>query len=135
MQWTDSIHDICVVNTDAVSYQSKTPEKCLDTAERKKKKKYLHACFNKRWHFNPLVASVEILLGVETEVTLEHIACRLAKKWKETYSRTCRYLKSRAAITIVRATHSCIRGGRVKASQISGNHPQWGDGAVLPLYQ
>ena len=36
--WTqgmDNIHDIRVVNTNAVSYQSKTPEKCMDTTERK----------------------------------------------------------------------------------------------------
>ena len=31
-QGTDSIHDMRVVNTDAVSYQSKTLEKCLETA-------------------------------------------------------------------------------------------------------
>ena len=43
---TDSIHDIRVVKTDSISYQSKTPEKCLDTAKREKKKKYLNACLN-----------------------------------------------------------------------------------------
>ena len=31
------------VNTDAVFYQSKKTEKCLDTVERKNKKKYLNA--------------------------------------------------------------------------------------------
>ena len=47
--WTqgmDSIHYICVVNTDAVSYHSKTPEKFLETADRKKKKNYLNACLD-----------------------------------------------------------------------------------------
>ena len=34
-QWTESIHYMCVMNTDAVSYQSKTPEKCLETSEQK----------------------------------------------------------------------------------------------------
>ena len=33
MQRTDSVYEICVVNTDAVSCQSKNPEKCLETAE------------------------------------------------------------------------------------------------------
>ena len=32
-------NDIRVVNNDAVFYQSKTPEKCLKTAERENKKK------------------------------------------------------------------------------------------------
>ena len=38
-QGTDSIHDTRVVNTDALSYHSKTPDKFLETANRKKKKK------------------------------------------------------------------------------------------------
>ena len=42
-QGTDSIHDMCAGNTDAVSYQSKTPEKCLETAEREKKSNYLNS--------------------------------------------------------------------------------------------
>ena len=33
-QEADGIHDMHVVNTDAVSYQFKTLEKCLETAER-----------------------------------------------------------------------------------------------------
>ena len=40
--WTqgmDSIHEMRVFNTDSVSYQSKTPEKCLETADCKNKKK------------------------------------------------------------------------------------------------
>ena len=35
--WTqgmETIHDMLVMNTDAASYQSKTPEKCLETAEK-----------------------------------------------------------------------------------------------------
>ena len=43
--WTqgmDSIHEMRVTNTDSVSYQSKTPEKCLETAECEKKRKYLN---------------------------------------------------------------------------------------------
>ena len=59
----DSIHDMRVVNNDAVSYQFQTPEKCLDTAEREKKKKYLHTCLNERWNLTPFVDSVDGLLG------------------------------------------------------------------------
>ena len=32
----DIIKDMCVVNTDATSYQSRSPEKCLETAEKDK---------------------------------------------------------------------------------------------------
>ena len=45
-QGTGSIHDMRVVNTDAIYYQFKTPEKCLETDEQEKKKKYLRACLN-----------------------------------------------------------------------------------------
>ena len=39
----DSVHDMRVVNTDAKSYWEKSPERCLDEAERGKKKMYLEA--------------------------------------------------------------------------------------------
>ena len=109
-QGTDSIHDMRVVNTDAVSYQYQTPEKFLETAESKKKNNYLHACLDKRWNFTPIAASVDKLIGVDKEAALKHISSRLAQKWKEPYACTCGYMKSRVAITLVRATHLCIRG-------------------------
>ena len=43
-QGTDSIHDMRVVNTDTASYQYKNPNKCLETADKEKNKKYLDAC-------------------------------------------------------------------------------------------
>ena len=48
IQGTDSIHDMRVVNTDATSYQSKSPEKCLEIAEKAKIKKYIDACLKQR---------------------------------------------------------------------------------------
>ena len=44
---------------------------------------------------------MHVLLGVEAEVTFKFIAIKLATKWKETYSRTCGYVKSRIFITLV----------------------------------
>ena len=85
-QVTESIHNVHVVNTDAVSYKYKTPEKCLDTADRDNKKNYLHACIKESQHFTPFVASVDGLLGVEVEATLKCIASHLATKWKGSYS-------------------------------------------------
>ena len=62
-QGTDSVHDMCVVNTDALLYLEKAPEKCLHKAEKVKKKMYMEACLHQRWHFSPFVASVDGLLG------------------------------------------------------------------------
>ena len=75
---TDSVHDMRVVNSDAKSYWEKSPKKCLEDAEKSKKKMYLKRCLQQRRHFSPFVASVDGLLGVEEMATLKRIASRLA---------------------------------------------------------
>ena len=77
----DSIHGMRVVNNDAVSYQYKTPENCLETVKQEKKRKYLNNFLNECRHFTPVVASVDGLLGVEAEETLKDISSRIAQKW------------------------------------------------------
>ena len=79
---TDSVHDMRVVNTDAKSYWGRTPEKCMEEAEKGKKKMYLEACLQQRRHFSLFVASVDGLLGVEATATLKRIASCLASKCK-----------------------------------------------------
>ena len=92
---TEIIHDIRVVNTDAISYQSKTTKKCLETAGCKYKKKYLHACIDKRKQFTPFIAAVDSLLGAKSEAMLKHTVIRLSQNWKHPYLRTSGYLTSR----------------------------------------
>ena len=75
------------------------------------------------------------LLGVEETATLKRISSRLATNRKQSYSKTCGYVKSRIAITLVRATHRCIGGSRVTAHRISVQRPQWEDGAGLNLFR
>ena len=96
---------------------------------------YLEACLQQRRHFSPFVASVDRLLGVEATATLKRTASRLATKWKQSYSKTCEYVKSRVVITLVRATHRCIQGSQVPAHRISVNRPQWEDVARLNLFR
>ena len=98
-----------VVNTDALSYLEKAPEKCLHEAEKGKKKIYLEACLQQRRHISPCVASVDGLLGVEATASLKRIASRLATKWRKPYSKTCGYVRSRVTINLVHATHRCLR--------------------------
>ena len=93
-QGTEIIHDMCVVNPNAVSYQSKTPDTFLETDEREKKKKYINACLNESRKFIPFFALVDGLLRVEAEGTLKRISIRLSQKWKEPYSCTCGYVES-----------------------------------------
>ena len=49
MQGMDSIHDMRVVNTETVSYQSKTPEKCLDNADHRWELMGNYPYFQKIW--------------------------------------------------------------------------------------
>ena len=96
---------------------------------------YLEACLQQRRHFSPFVTSVDGMLGMEATATLKTIASCLATKWKQSYSKTCGYVKSRIAITLVRATHRCIRGSRVPEHRISVQRPQWENGAGLNLFR
>ena len=121
---TDSVHYMLVMNTDAKSHITKDPEKCLQEAERRKKRMYLDAYLNQCRHFSPFVTSVDGLLGVEATATLKRLASRLATNWKQLYSKTCGYIKSRIAITLVRATHRCIRGFWVPEHRTSVHRPQ-----------
>ena len=60
-QGTDSVHDMRVVNTDALSYVRRSPEKCLRKDEMGKNKMYLEACLQQRRQFS-LFGLVEALL-------------------------------------------------------------------------
>ena len=96
---------------------------------------YLETCLRQRRHFSPFVASVDGLMGVEATATLKRIASLLATKWRQPYSKTCGYVKGRMAITMVSATHRCLRVSRVPAHRISVKRPQWEDGAGLNLFR
>ena len=113
-----------VVNTDAKSYWENSPKRCLEEAERSKKKIYLESCLHQRQHFSLFVASVDGLFEVEAMGTLKRIASRLTSKWKQPYSKTCGYVKSRISITLLQATHRCIRRSRLPAQKTSVQRPQ-----------
>jgi hypothetical protein len=130
----DTVVDVRVTDTDAKSYQSKTPAKVLEQHERAKKKKYLQPCLERRKHFTPFVVSADGLKGKEAKTMLKRISALLAKKWDKPYSVVCGYVNSRMSIAIVRASHLCLRGSRVPAGLISHRRPQWFDGAGLGLY-
>ena len=74
-QRTDSVNNMRVVNTDTQSHRTKNPERCLQEAERGKKRMYLEACLQKRRHFSPFVALVDGLLGSLSYVT----GCRYSR--------------------------------------------------------
>ena len=108
--WSDSVHNMCVVNTDSKSFLAKTPEMFLQEAVRAQKKMYMYSCLQQRCHFSLFVASIDGLLYVEAVATLKKIASRLAKKLQQLYLRTCGRVNGIFTITLVSATNRCIRG-------------------------
>ena len=70
-----------MVNIDSKSHSEKPLDKCLQEAERVKKRMYLEAYLQQRRNFSPFVASGDGLLGVEATATLKRIPSRLATKW------------------------------------------------------
>ena len=77
---TDSVNDMCVVNTNTKSYVKKTLERCLHEAEKVKNKNYLETCLQQHYHFFPFFISVYGLLGVEAEAALKIISSHLEIK-------------------------------------------------------
>ena len=73
-----------VVNADSLSHQNKSPEKCLLTAYKEIKCKYMEACIRQRHHFSLFTVSVDGLIGVEAESAPKRISICLATKWKQT---------------------------------------------------
>ena len=132
---TASVNGMHVLKTDSKSHLANTPEKCLQEAERAKKKMYLEACLQKRRHFYPFVDSVDALLSVEGTYTLKRIPSSLTKKWRQPYSRTYGYVKIKVAITLVLATHRRIRESRVPAHKISVQRLKWEDVSGINLFR
>ena len=95
---------------------------------------YLEACLQQRRHLSPFFALVDGLLWVEATSTLKRLASSLATKWKQSYSKTCGYVKSRIAINLVCATHRCIQGSWVPAHRIIVQRTQWEDGSGINLF-
>ena len=104
-------------------------------AERGKNHKHLDSCLQKRRHFPPFDVSVNGMLITEVGGTLKLLVGHLSTKWRKPYYRTCRYVQSTVAVTMVISNHRCIRVYRVTASQIIVERPQWEDGARHHLYQ
>ena len=66
---------------------------------------------------------------------LKRLTNRLTSKWRQTYSKTCGYVKSWVAITLVQAVHQCIRVLQITARWIIMQCLQWENGAGLHLYR
>ena len=130
---TDCIIDVRICDVHQPSYLVRNPVSILKSAETSKKTKYLKGCLDQRRHFTPFVVSCEGMLGKEADVFLKRLSMKLAEKWHRPYSQTVSFVKTRFAISLVRAKNRCIRGSRIPTGRIC-HRVDWDDGAGLGLY-
>ena len=110
----DTVFDVHVVDTDAPSYRSRSPETVLHSAEVEKKKKYTAACLVHHASFTPLCCSVDGMLGTEANFFLRWLVDQLSSKWEKPCSSVMAWVQARLSFAILLATMICVRGSRVK---------------------
>ena len=124
-----AVFDIHVIDSDAPSYLSRTPDAVLLSAEREKLK-YNEACELKHASFTPLCITINGLLGNEMKHFLSQLADKLATKWDQKYNTTLRWIRAKLSFALIRTTNLCIRGSRSKWRGLSME-----DGlGINPLY-
>ena len=128
----ESIFDVRIVDTDCKSHMKTAPNKVLARQEKQKKSKYLQHCLDARKTFTPLVFSIDGLMAVETTAAVKRLSSLLSTKWNRTYSEVCGFVRSRIALSLVRATSLCLRGPRSAPSHTTS--PYWESGSGLALY-
>ena len=101
--------DICVSDTDAISYQKKIPMSVLHSADVEKKTKYSDACQERHMSFTPLVVSVDGMLAPEFASFLRTIGKALSTKWEKPYSKTMNWVKCRLSFAVLRVS-SVVQG-------------------------
>ena len=106
--------DIRVSDTDAISYQNRSPMSVLHSEEVEKKTKYSDVCQERHMSFTPLVVSVDGMLAPEFVSFLRRIGEALSTKWKKPYSKTMNWVKCRLSFAVLRASSVCFRGTRTK---------------------
>ena len=73
------------------------------------------------------------LPGRDADIFLKRIEKKLARKWKQPYSRTIDFISIHFAISMVHAKSRFIRGSRSMTNAMY-RHIDWEDGAGLSLY-
>jgi len=125
----DALFDICVVDTDAPSYLSRTIPSILKNAEGQKKQKYHAACDIRRASFTPIVVTTDGIFGMEAKIFIKRLSERLSHKWNKSYSEISYWLRVRLSFAVLRASEFCVRGSRQKWRCIGIGD----DGASLPF--
>ena len=113
--------DIRVSDTDAISYQNRSPMSVLHSAEVEKTTKYSDACQERHMSFTPIV-SVDGMLAPAFASFLRRIGEALSTKWEKPYNKTMNRVKCRLSFAVLRASSVCFRGTRTKWRSLGSDH-------------
>ena len=127
---TAALLDVCVIDTDAQSYASRTVDAVLCSAEQEKKRKYSAAVEDRHASFTHFVVSVDGILGHDAQHLMKRLCDQIAMKWEKSHSEVMGWVHARMAFAILCATNLCLRGSRVKWRSGHGMD----DGAGLPHF-
>ena len=127
-----ALFDVRVTDTDCKSNIADDPSKVLSRQEKEKKKKHSKACNDAHLHFTPLVFSVDGLEGSECTAACKQLASKLSAKWNCQHSQICGFVRSRMALTLVRATSRCFRGSRTPRQRVGSL--EWASGSSVRLF-
>ena len=72
------------------------------------------------------------LHATEAAAATKRLLALLASKWNRTYSEVCGFVRSRLALSLVRATSLCLRGARDSSARAV--NPYWESGSGMALY-
>ena len=86
-----------------VKIAMRKPKNIMKSAENEKKRNYVGACLEQRRHFTPFLVSCEGLLGREAATFMQRLGKKQSEKWNRPYSNTISFIRTRFAITLVRA--------------------------------
>ena len=111
-----------VSDTDAISYQNRSPMSVLHSAEVKKKTKYSDACQERHISFAPPVVSADGMLAPEFASFLQRIGEALSTKREKPYSKTMNWVKCRLSFAVLRASSVCFRCTRTKWRSLGSDH-------------
>ena len=114
--------DIGVSDTDAISYQNRSPMSVLHSAEVEKRTKNSDACQERHMSFTPLVVSVDGMLAPEFASFLRRIRKALSTKWEKPYSKTMNWVKCRLSFAVLRTSSACFRGTKIKWRSLGSDH-------------
>ena len=125
----EALFDVRVVDTDAPSYGSLSPECVVRRAEQEKKRKYQTACERRHASFTPLVTSLDGFSGQQFRHLLRALAERLAERWQRPYCNVINWIRVKVTCSTIRAGSMCLRRGRRRWRSAI----EFSDGAGVPV--